>query len=91
LADLVEANGYDRPATNDKAIACMERALRIDGRSAEDLEGAIRWAAQSEFWSMNIRSTEKLRHHFDRLRGEAMRTRRRVSGIMDFLDSERDD
>jgi len=90
LADLVEANGFDRPATNDKAIGCMERALRIDGRSAEDLEGAIRWAAQSEFWSVNIRSTEKLRHHFDRLRGEAMRTRKRVQGIMDFLESETD-
>lgn len=88
LADLVEQNGFDRPATNDKAVATMERALRIDGRTAEDLEGAIRWAAASEFWSMNIRSTEKLRQHFDRLRAEAMRTRSRSQGIRDFLEGE---
>lgn len=86
LADLVEGNGYDRPATNDKAVAVMERALRIDGRTADELEGAIRWAAASEFWSMNIRSTEKLRQHFDRLRGEAMRTRSRAQGIREFLE-----
>lgn len=88
LADLVERNGYDRPATNDKAVACLERAIRIDGRSPEDLEGAIRWATASEFWSVNIRSTEKLRHHFDRLRGEAMRQGTRSQGIKDFLEQE---
>lgn len=88
LADLVEGNGYDRPSTNAKAVACMERALRLDQRTPEDLEGAIRWSASSEFWSMNIRSVEKLRQHFDRLRGEAMRTRSRVQGIRDFLETE---
>jgi hypothetical protein len=86
LADLVESNGFDRPSTNDKAVSCLEKAMRLDGRTADDLEGAIRWAVASEFWSVNIRSTEKLRHHFDRLRGEAMRQGSRSQGIRDFLE-----
>lgn len=88
LADLVEGNGFDRPSTNPKAVACLEKAMRLDGRTADDLEGAIRWAVTSEFWSVNIRSTEKLRHHFDRLRGEAMRQGSRSQGIRDFLEQE---
>lgn len=86
LADLVEQNGFDRPATNEKAVAAMERALRLDGRTVTELEGAIRWATQSDFWSVNIRSTEKLRQHFDRLKGEAMRQRSRSQGIQEFLE-----
>lgn len=86
LADLVEGNGYDRPATTDKAVAHLEKAMRLDGRTAEQLEAAIRWACQHDFWSMNIRSTEKVRKHFDRLRGEARRTMRPLSGIREFME-----
>lgn len=86
LADLVEANGFDRPSTNDKAVAHLEKAMRLDGRTVEQLEAAIRWASQHDFWSVNIRSTDKLRKHFDRLRGEARRTMRPMSGIREFME-----
>jgi hypothetical protein len=86
LADLVEANGYDRPSTNDKSISHIEKAMRLDGRTSEQVEAAIIWACQHDFWSMNIRSTEKLRKHFDRLRGEARRTMRPLSGIREFME-----
>lgn len=91
FADLVEQNGFSRPAVNKTARGHLERAMRLDGRTAEQLEAAMRWSASHDFWSMNIRSTDKLRKQFERLRAEASRQMRqqtgatRVQGIVEFL------
>lgn len=45
----------------------IERMHRIDERSYEEIEGAIRWSQQDSFWLKNILSTETLRRKYDRL------------------------
>ena len=52
----------------------IEKAHRIDGRSWNQLRGAITYAQDySDFWGMNIRSGAKLRNHYDRLEADLRR------------------
>nr|DAP52302.1 MAG TPA: helix-turn-helix domain protein [Caudoviricetes sp.] len=52
----------------------IEKAHRIDGRSWEQLRGAITYAQDySDFWGVNIRSGAKLRKHYDRLEADLRR------------------
>ena len=52
----------------------IEKAHRIDGRSWDQLRGAITYAQDySDFWGMNIRSGAKLRKHYDRLEADLRR------------------
>ena len=52
----------------------IEKAHRIDGRSWNQLRGAITYAQDySDFWGMNIRSGAKLRKHYDRLEADLRR------------------
>ena len=60
----------------------IEKAHRIDGRSWEQLRGAIIYAQDySDFWGVNIRSGAKLRKHYDRLEADLRRDFNR-RGIM---------
>lgn len=49
-----------------KWSAEIDKMIRIDGRSVEDVEVLILWVTQDNFWKTNILSTTKLREHFDR-------------------------
>nr|DAY24875.1 MAG TPA: helix-turn-helix domain protein [Caudoviricetes sp.] len=52
----------------------IEKAHRIDGRTWEQLRGAITYAQDySDFWGVNIRSGAKLRKHYDRLEADLRR------------------
>ena len=52
----------------------IEKAHRIDGRSWNQLRGAIIYAQDySDFWGVNIRSGAKLRKHYDRLEADLRR------------------
>lgn len=54
----------------------IERAMRIDHRSPEDLRGMIDWAhrsAEGDFWRANIRSGEKLREKFEVMQAQRKR------------------
>lgn len=76
LADNIEAAGFSRPTVTAGWVAAMERMLRIDGRTVEEVEGCLRWLDTNEFWRLNVRSPQKLREQYERLRAEAARTRR---------------
>ncbi|MCW7076398.1 MAG: hypothetical protein OCU18_03790 [Candidatus Syntrophoarchaeum sp.] len=45
----------------------IDLAIRVDGRTPEELEEVIRWCQADAFWSANILSTAGLRKQFDRL------------------------
>lgn len=45
----------------------MDRLLRIDGRSAEQVEYVIRWVHADAFWGPNVLAVPKLREKFDAL------------------------
>lgn len=93
LADSILGNGFTRPTVTSGWHRDMERLLRIDKREVWQVEKAIVWVAQHDFWSLNIRSPHKLREHFERLRAEAQRTAtksepRGFSAIREFLSTQ---
>jgi hypothetical protein len=45
----------------------VDLAMRLDGRTTQELEAIIRWCQADAFWQNNILSTEKLRSQFDKL------------------------
>jgi phage replication O-like protein O len=45
----------------------INRMIRLDSRSVEDIEKIIKWCQNDEFWRKTILSAEKLRKQFDTL------------------------
>jgi hypothetical protein len=45
----------------------IDRALRIDKRTPDELKAVILWCQKDDFWRSNILSTAKLREKFDQL------------------------
>lgn len=93
LADLMVENGCKRPAITSTWIGDMDKIMRLDGRTPDQVEAAIRWSQASEFWSANIHSPGKLRAKYDTLRLQARRQYaqtqpRGFDGIQQFLDDE---
>lgn len=76
LAELIVANGSKRPVTNEKWYSDIEKLHRIDGRSYEQIEAAIRWCQDDSFWKGNILSPGKLRKQYDTMRLQAQRTQK---------------
>lgn len=96
LADLMVDNGCRRPTISSAWIVDMERLIRLDGRTPEQIEAAIRWSQRHDFWSANIHSPGKLREKYDTLRLQARREQqarepRGFAGIREFLANERRD
>jgi len=70
LEKLLKENGF-RERITAKWKSDLEKLIRIDKRSVEDVELVIRWCQQDSFWYKNIRSPAKLREKFDRLVADA--------------------
>ena len=47
--------------------ADVDRMIRLDGRTADDIRAVIEWCQSDSFWMNNILSTGKLREKFDQL------------------------
>ena len=45
----------------------IDRMLRLDKRSPDDIEKVIAWCQADSFWQSNILSTQTLREQYDRL------------------------
>jgi hypothetical protein len=73
LADRIEANTGRRPRVTRAWLTDMDRLHRIDGRTWEEIAGAIHWSQCDDFWRANILSPAALRKSFDRMRLQARR------------------
>lgn len=73
LALLVEENGSKKPRVTDAWVTDMDRLIRLDGRTPEQVENAIRWSQRDTFWQANIMSPKKLRAKYDQIRLVAKR------------------
>lgn len=97
LADLIEKNGSRRPHVTARWITEIDRMIRIDERSPEMIEKAIRWCQQDPFWLSNIMSPLKLRQQFDRIRLQSIERKRTrqtnspaaMGGMLDLVKQER--
>ncbi len=76
LADLIENNGSRKPTVTEQWVTEMDRMHRIDGRTWEEIRGAIEWSQSHEFWASVILSPKKLRAKFDQMRLQAARDKR---------------
>lgn len=90
LCDILQKHVVDngfKPFTEGKpALTAMDRLLRIDKHSPEEVRAVIEWCQNDSFWWKNIRSPQKLREKYDALWGGAVGKNR---GLMKFLkDSE---
>jgi hypothetical protein len=45
----------------------IDKAIRLDGRTPDELRAAIEWSQSDSFWQSNILSTKKLREKYDQL------------------------
>lgn len=73
LAELMVANGCKPPNITKSWIDEMDRMMRLDGRTSENVENCIRWSQADSFWQANILSPKKLRAKYDQLRLAAKR------------------
>lgn len=73
LAELMEGNGVKKPTVTKKWLTTLDRMIRLDERTSEQLEAAIRWSQKDTFWSSNIHSPDALRKQYDKMRLQAMR------------------
>lgn len=68
LYGLIKKNNPKFKEPNlDNWCGHVDKMLRIDKRSVDDIEAVIRWCQQDDFWHKNILSTDKLRKQFDKL------------------------
>lgn len=68
LYELIKENNPKFKEPNLQAwCGHMDKILRLDKRSYDDVEAVIRWCQQDDFWHKNILSTDKLRKQFDKL------------------------
>ena len=57
---------HKKPNMNTWAIH-IDKMIRLDNRSVEDIEKIIRWCQEDEFWQNNILSTSSLKKQYDTL------------------------
>ncbi|WP_168198412.1 DUF4373 domain-containing protein [Crassaminicella thermophila] len=83
----------------DKWSVHIDRLIRLDGRTEDEIKKVIQWCQKDSFWMTNILSTKKLREKFDTLflqmnnertkkgygRGKQFETN--TEKIMDSMDS----
>lgn len=79
LADRIAANGSKRPKITKKWRDAVRLMLDRDGRTAQEVQGAIDWSQRDEFWRGVVLSAPKLREKFDQMRLAAQREQARAS------------
>jgi hypothetical protein len=89
LADLMVDNGVKRPMVSGKWISDIDKLIRIDEKSVEQVEAAIRWSQADSFWSSNIHSPAALRKQYEKMRLQAQRnkTTKGVDVVRDYINN----
>jgi hypothetical protein len=67
LYELVNKNFTMKKPNLQTWATHIDKIIRIDGRSAEEIKKVIEWSQQDDFWKQNIRSTSKLRKQYAQL------------------------
>ena len=101
LADaIVESGGPDanRPKVTASWVEHMEKLVRIDGRTPDQVRAAVDWVhrsppdTQGAWWADKVLSPSNLRRHYEKLRRQARREtnggRGRARGTSDEAYSE---
>ena len=89
LADLMVANGTKRPTISGKWLSDMDKLNRLDEKTFQQIEAAIRWSQNDSFWSSNIHSPAALRKQYDKMRLQAQRSKasKGVDVVRDYINN----
>ena len=87
LADLMVSNGVKRPTISGKWVGDIDKLIRIDEKTVEQVEAAIRWSQADSFWSSNIHSPAALRKQYEKMRLQAQRNKssKGVDVVRDYI------
>ena len=77
LATRIRANGNNVRTIGKRWHDAMDRLIRLDGYTPEQIRQVIDWSQGNEFWAPNILSAPKLREKFDTLKGQMLNERNR--------------
>lgn len=88
LADKIAENGSKRPTVTEAWVTDMNRLMKIDGRTFDQIKSAIEWCQDDSFWRSNIMSPGKLRKQYDQLRLKASQQKSKPKG-QTFLEQFR--
>lgn len=80
LAEHIQRNGNKVGTVGKRWHQAMDRLLRIDDYTSDQVRQVIDWSQQNEFWQGNILSAPKLREKFDQLKTRMLNERNRASG-----------
>jgi hypothetical protein len=67
LTFILKLNPKAKKPNLDTWANDIDKLIRLDGRSEEEIEKVIRWSLSDDFWCKNILSGRKLREKFDQL------------------------
>jgi hypothetical protein len=89
LADLMVSNGVKRPTISGKWVGDIDKLIRIDEKTVEQVEAAIRWSQADSFWSSNIHSPAALRKQYEKMRLQAQRSKssKGVDVVRDYINN----
>jgi uncharacterized protein YdaU (DUF1376 family) len=68
LFDLISKRDDKAKANLQKWAVHIDRMIRLDNRSALEIERVIQWCQSDDFWQNNILSTAKLRKQYSQLK-----------------------
>lgn len=89
LAARVRANGHKVNRIGVQWFKAMDRLIRLDDYTPEQIMQVMDWATRNEFWATNIRSAPKFREKFDTLKGQMFRGQR--ANTVTSLDQRRNE
>lgn len=91
LADRMAERGISRPKIGKRWHDAARLMIDVDGRTEQEIHGAIDWAQRHHFWHRNVMSMEKLRSQYDRLLLEAKAEREKQARSRPQKQQETDD
>lgn len=77
LGSWIVDNGNRKPTIGKTWLQAIDRLIRIDGYTTDQIRQVIDWSQRDEFWQGNILSAGKLRKQFDQLKNRMFQDRSR--------------
>jgi hypothetical protein len=67
LVEIRKENPNSTAKISDAWVTDMDRLIRLDHRTSEQIEKVIKWTTHDSFWASNVLCPNKLREKFDQL------------------------
>lgn len=80
FADSLESIGCKRPTITKAWLTDLDKMIRLDQHTPEQIRAAITWAHADDFWAGNILSPKSLRAKYEQLRLKATAQTRTDTG-----------